>query len=181
MSSAYFGKFFTKKQFDFSGLINKDFFDPVRILFQNQYYISSAKLLLVAIDSMGFIEYGDSKKNPFISWLDEYSNLKEIGITSNELWEHRNSLLHMSNLDSRKIRSGHTRRLVAYVGYLPEDVVLSDARTGYYDFQKLIFIIAKSIENWGLTYNIDRNKIHSFVERYDLVASDARMTSFYMK
>jgi hypothetical protein len=175
MKVDYFGTFFTEDGFDFSGLINADFFQPVRILFQNQHYVSAAKLLVVAIDSIAYVEYGDIKENVFVKWLNAYADLSEVGISADELWEHRNSLLHMSNLDSRKVLSGKVRRLVAYVGELPEGVELSENNAGYYNLQTLIFAIAHGVGRWANTYNEDRDKIHSFVERYDLIASDARM------
>lgn len=56
----YFGEFFTDKGFDFGGLLNADFFQPIRILFQNHHYVSATKLLVVAIDSISYIEFGDS-------------------------------------------------------------------------------------------------------------------------
>ena len=176
MSVDYFGKFFTDEGFDFTGLVNADFFQPVRILFQNQHYVSAVKLLVVAIDSIAFVEFGELQTdNVFIKWLDKYAALPSLGITATELWEHRNSLLHMSSLDSRKVMSGKVRRLVAYVGQLPSEVVLSDVTTGYYDIQKLVLAVANACGKWCKTYDDDRDKIHSFVERYDLIASDARM------
>jgi hypothetical protein len=176
MSIDYFGTFFTEEGLDFSGLINADFFQPVRILYQNQHYVSATKLLLIAIDSIGFVEFGDIKENTFIKWVNTYADLANIGITAEELWEHRNSLLHMSNLDSRKVLSGRVRRLVAYVGQLRPGVKLPDEdETGYYDLQKLIDTIGHACGKWCETYGEQREKIDSFVERYDLIASDARV------
>ena len=176
MAVDYFGTFFTKESFDFTGLINADFFQPVRILFQNQHYVSAVKLLVVAIDSIAFVEFGDvNGENVFVKWLNAYADLSTVGITTDELWEHRNSLLHMSNLDSRKVQSGKVRRLVAYVGEIPQEVALDETKTGYYSLQKLIFAIAQACGKWCETYGKNREKIHSFVERYDLIASDARM------
>jgi len=174
MSVDYFGRFFTRDGFDFGGLLNADFFQPVRILFKNQCYVSATKLLVVAIDSIGYVEFGDSS-GTFVRWLDRHANLAKIGITGEELWEHRNSLLHMSNLDSRKVRAGSVRRLVAYVGEIPEQVKLDDSSTGYYNLQELILEMAAACARWAETYNTDREKIQVFVERYDLIASDARM------
>ena len=134
MSVDYFGRFFTDEGFDFGGLLNADFFQPVRILFQNQRYVSAAKLLVVAIDSISYIEHGDVS-GAFVKWLDKYADLSKLGITAEELWEHRNSLLHMSSLESRKVRSGHVRKLVAYVGDIPEKVKLDQSATGYYNLQ----------------------------------------------
>lgn len=174
MSVDYFGKFFNDQGFDFSGLLNVDFFNPVRILFQKQHYVSATKLLLVAIDSMSHVEYGDVPGS-FVKWLHQYADLSKIGITAEELWEQRNSLLHMSNLDSRKVRAGGARRLVAYVGEIPAHVELDQSSIGYYDLEKLILEFAAACGRWIETYGRDRSKIDSFVSRYDLIASDARM------
>lgn len=174
MAVDYFGQFFTDKGLDFGGLINADFFQPIRILFQSQHYVSATKLLVVAIDSIAYVENGDVPGG-FVKWLNDFADLKKLGITAEELWEHRNSLLHMSNLDSRKVRAGSVRRLVAYVGKLPEHVTLDQSSTGYYDLQKLILEFGGACGRWIETYDKDRSKIDSFVERYDLIASDARM------
>ena len=171
----YFGKYFNDSGFDFGRLLNDDFFQPVRILFNAKHYVSAAKLLMVAIDSIGFIEYGDVKQNTFIKWLNTYSELSALGITSVELWEHRNSLLHMSNLESRKVAAGEVRALIAYVGQLHPDVKLDQSKTGYYELHGLIKALGQACGKWVMTYDADRNKIHSFVKRYDLIASDARM------
>ncbi len=70
MSVDYFGTFFTEEGFDFTGLINVDFFQPVRILFQNEHYVSVVKLLVVAIDSIAFVEFGEIQgENIFVKWL----------------------------------------------------------------------------------------------------------------
>jgi hypothetical protein len=174
MSVDYFGSFFTEQGFDFGGLLNADFFQPVRILFQHQHYVSAAKLLVVAIDSVGYVEFGDAPST-FAKWLDTYAELTPLGITAEELWEHRNSLLHMSNLDSRKVRAVNVRRLVAYVGELPKEVKLDQSATGYYNLQKLILEFGAACGRWIETYDKDREKIEAFVKRYDLITSDARM------
>lgn len=176
MSVDYFGTFFTEDGFDFTGLLNADFFQPVRILFQQQHYVSAAKLLVVAIDSVAYVEFGDIPgENAFVKWLKTYADLSPLGISADELWEHRNSLLHMSNLDSRKVLAGKVRRLVAYVGDIPSGVVLDESKTGYYNLQKLILAFGQACGKWCETYGTNTEKIDSFVERYDLIASDARM------
>lgn len=176
MSIDYFGTFFTEEGFDFTGLINADFFQPVRILFQNEHYVSAVKLLVVAIDSIAFVEFGEIQgENIFVKWLGKYADMASLGITPEELWEHRNSLLHMSNLDSRKVLSGKVRRLIAYVGEIHPEVTLDSTTVGYYNIQKLILAVGVACGRWCKTYGDDREKIHSFVERYDLITSDARM------
>lgn len=175
MSVDYFGKYFNNESFDLPRLLNDDFFQPVRILFNAKHYVSASKLLVIAIDSISFIEYGDIKENSFMKWLNTYSDIDSIGITAEELWEHRNALLHMSSTTSRKVAIGKIRCLVAYVGELHPNVKLDNNKNGYYNLFELIQVISQACGKWCQTYNENRNKIYSFVERYDLIVSDARM------
>lgn len=81
----------------------------------------------------------------------------------------------MSNLSSRKVHSGSVRSLVIYVGEIPANVNLDQARTGYYDLRALIIEFGEACGRWIETHDKDRSKIDSFVARYDLITSDARM------
>lgn len=175
MSVDYFGKYFISQGFDFPGLINDDFIEPIRLLFQNKHYVSATKLLVVFIDSIGYVEYGEAEGNPFIRWLTAHTDLTPVGVTSEELWEHRNSLLHMSNLDSRKVVAGKVKRLMCYVGVLPAGIPSETSDTKYYSLQKLILAVVGGCQRWFESYNSNREKIEGFVKRYDLIASDARM------
>ena len=171
----YFGKYFTLQGFDFQSLIDDDFIAPIRLLYQNKHYVSAAKLLMTFVDSIGYVEYGDTTNNPFIKWLATYADLIPVGVSPEELWEHRNSLLHMSNLDSRKVRAGTVKRLMLYVGVLPSGMPHETEHAKYYSLQKLILSIVAACGRWFESYHTDRAKIDSFVKRYDLITSDNRM------
>lgn len=173
----YFRKYFDESGFRLADLINDDFIAPVRLLFNNRFYVSALKLLLVAIDTIGFIEFGDDdvRDNTFIKWLDTYSDLEALGITSKELWEHRNSLLHVSGPLSRRVRNGRERMLVLSVGDFPTDIDIDLANVGYFDFIALLNCVANACEAWLGSYVNDRDKIDLFCERYDQITSDARM------
>lgn len=171
----YLEKYITEDGFDIPSLINDDLIQAVRILYNKKHYVSAAKLLLIAIDTVSYVEYGDIKGNTFIKWLKAYGKLEELGITPEELWEQRNSLLHMSNSNSRKVASGKTRKLVIHIGSLPEHISLSEENTGYYEFHKLIMHFKTSCEKWLKSYIVDKDKIKYFIERYDLIVSDARL------
>jgi len=175
MSLDYFGKYFTSQGFDLPSLINDDFMTPIRLLYLNKHYISAAKLLMTFIDSIGYVEYGEAENNPFMKWLSTYSVLEDVGVSAEELWEHRNSLLHMSNLDSRKVVAGKIKRLMLYVGVLPVGTPSETNEAKYYSLQKLIFCVTAGCQRWFESYNTNREKIESFVQRYDLIASDNRM------
>ena len=147
MTVDYFGKYFNAQGFDFPSLINDDFIAPIRLLYQNEHYVSAAKLLMSFIDSIGYVEYGESRSNPFTAWLETYAPLADVGVTPEELWEHRNSLLHMSNLDSRKVLAGKIKRLMLYVGVLPAGMPSESADAKHYSLQKLILAVVAAI--WG--------------------------------
>ena len=112
----------TKDGIDFPQLINDDYFEAIHLLWNNWKYVSALKLMFSAIDTWGFVEYGPDDVACFTRWLDEYCDLKSVGVTSGELWEFRNSLIHMTNLDSRKVRSGRTDRLALQIAHPGDDV-----------------------------------------------------------
>ena len=81
MLEDYIVKYCDGQAYDFSKLLNDDFFQPVRILFNEKHFVSATKLLVIAIDSVSYVEYGDIPENAFIKWLNEYSDIKSLGIT----------------------------------------------------------------------------------------------------
>jgi hypothetical protein len=57
------------------------------------------------VDTVAYLEFDDIPKN-FQQWLDKYAILSNIEVSSAELWKMRNSLLHMTNYNSRKVSKG---------------------------------------------------------------------------
>ena len=70
MSVDYVPKYLTDDGFDFARMLNDDFFQAIRLLFNHRYYVSAAKLLMTFIDTAGFVEFGDTGKNTFVKWLN---------------------------------------------------------------------------------------------------------------
>lgn len=174
MSVDYIGSYVTSEVADLPRLINDDFLEPIKLLFTNEYYVSAAKLLMSFVDSIAYVEYGDNAKNPFIEWVVNYADLSSVGIAPEELWEHRNSLLHITNLESRKVRSGRVGRLIHYVGPLPEEIPRENDDGKLYDLHALIITLIQALEPWLQTYRDDPSKFKHFMERYDLILSDKR-------
>ncbi|MFB3897257.1 MAG: hypothetical protein ACE14V_13230 [bacterium] len=83
-------------------------------LYQQGYYISSLKLLLIAVDTMAYLKKGDNNPEDFKKWIIDYVDLSPVGITSEELWEHRNALLHTTTAESRKVKNGQYLPLFPY-------------------------------------------------------------------
>src|SRR5690554_5333724 len=160
----YLSTYLTKDGFDFSSLLNDDFLKAPQLLFQNGFYVSSIKLILSAIDSFAFLEYGDSK-NIFKNWIDTYCNIKDVGINSDELWEYRNSLLHMTNNKSRKVNKNQVAPLSFYVANDKSFIPTAGDNLKYFNLLNFIEIIAKGLEAWINTFNLDRNKIETFLKR----------------
>jgi hypothetical protein len=110
---------------------------------------------------------------PFINWLNTYADLKPLGITADELWELRNGLLHMTNINAAKVRDKKVRRVSFRVGILTEPE--QQTEIFYFEFLALIQAFADAQAKWTETYNIDREKFVTFVERYDETVSDSRL------
>jgi hypothetical protein len=171
----YLEAYMTDKGFDVPRLLNDDYFQAIKLLFNSKYYVSSAKLLMSFIDSVAFIDAGDVK-NGFIKWLDAFANLSLLNVTSKELWELRNGLLHMTNLRSRAIEKGEVVPLIISVGISSKP--LPPCRNGAkrINLKALIVVIDDAVSNWIKSYNQNPERWPDFVSRYDLTVSDSRVT-----
>ncbi|NOW44355.1 hypothetical protein FHW96_000482 [Novosphingobium sp. SG751A] len=156
---------------DISQLINDDYFLAIKLTFNAKLYVSSMKLLLSAIDSIAYIEYGD-KKDIFEKWLTTYADISHLGITPKELWEMRNGLLHMTNLNSREVSKKKVRQVSFSVG--TKDFHERDG-IHYFSFYGLIKAYGAALVKWLETYNSDTEKRVDFVDRYDKTISDSRL------
>ena len=170
----YLEKYMKDEVFDMPSLIHDDFIAPMKILFNHQLYISCAKLLLSCIDTIGFIEFGN-ERNVFVKWLNTYANLSPHNLTAEELWELRNSLLHMSNLNSHKVLQGKHARIMLYVGLQSEQERKIDGCKSLNLHTFVASTMPKALSNWMHSYNKTPSKMIDFVKRYDTILSDVRM------
>ncbi|RDS80960.1 hypothetical protein [Dyella psychrodurans] len=169
-------KYATPKGIELSQLIHDDYFQSIKLTFNAGLYVSAMKLLVSCIDSIAYIEYGNEKKfTPFTKWLDTYADLLPLGITSAELWELRNGILHMTNINSSKVRDNKIRRISFRVGGPPDYPRESDG-VYYFDFLDLIRAFADAQARWLASYNANTEKFAKFVERYDETISDSRIS-----
>ncbi|MCY4669366.1 MAG: hypothetical protein OXC29_15455 [Rhodococcus sp.] len=172
----YLQLYLTEDGFNFPKLINDDYFVAIHLLWNNRKFVSCLKLVFSAIDTLSFVEYGPDRRDCFTSWLDEYCDLGAIGVTSGELWELRNSLIHMTNLDSRKVRSGSTDRLLPRFTHPDRDVApFVDGMKVLHVARFVRAVLPRGIEKWLQSYNQDPGKFAEFVERYDTIVSEARL------
>jgi hypothetical protein len=49
-----------------------------------------------------------------------------------------------------------------------------------FSFQELLNALALGISKWSLSYNIEKEKFETFLNRYDRIISDKRMTITYL-
>lgn len=162
----------TPAGFDIPRLLNDDYFKAIKLLFNAKHYVSCMKLLVSFIDTIAYLEFGDVRGN-FVQWLKSYASTEKLGITEQQIWELRNSVLHMSNLDSKKVLAGKEKRIsfcVARSGYIPSP----DPDTQYFNLKDLIDEIAQALSLWIKTFKEKPDKILVFIERYDRVISDSR-------
>lgn len=174
----YLFKYLDKEtgKFDMTALINDDYFEAIRLLYNNRNFISCLKLLVSFLDTVAYVEFGDRppRSTPvFIDWIRAFSTSGIAGATPEELWEFRNSLLHMSNLESRKVAEGKFVRLLPYVAS-KDRAPSTDPMTKYINFKNVIEDVGEAVAKWIGTYNEYPEKWHTFISRYDLVVSDDR-------
>ncbi|MEO6301786.1 MAG: hypothetical protein ABIP51_01310, partial [Bacteroidia bacterium] len=128
--------------------------------------------------TIAFLEYGDVPGN-FKNWINEYCDIGKLGITKDELWEYRNSLLHMTNSNSRKVIKKEISPLSFYVKSADEKTLKSNGNAKYFNLTTLIDVFAKGLEKWGTNFNVEREKLEIFIERYDSIISDVRYGKTY--
>ena len=164
-------------EFHFDRLINDDYFTAIRLLFNQRHIASASKLLMSCIDTLAYVEFGDETGN-FTNWLDEYTELDSLGVTSRELWEFRNSVVHMTNLSSRAVKAGKGSTIVPYIG---SDLLAKHTRSRDFkpfNLHGLILVVGAGIGRWAASYNANREKFAIFIERYDTIISDSRLAEF---
>jgi hypothetical protein len=173
----YLEAYTTAKGFDLPRLLNDDYFHAIKLLFNNRHYVSSAKLLMSFVDTIAFIDAGDVQ-NGFINWLDAFADLPSLGITSKELWEFRNGLLHMTNLRSRAVAKGEVVPLIISVGIPSKPLPPYRNGAKRINLKALIVVVAEGVSKWIETYNQSPERWPDFVSRYDLTVSDSRVAFF---
>lgn len=170
----YLRLYWTSSGFDFGQMIEDDFMDAMKILWDGKKYISALKLLVIMIDTLGFVEFG-MVHDAFTRWLDRYCNLGPLGVSSSEMWELRNSLLHMTSLSSRKVSSGGVKRLLPIVTASQNQVAVETDDFKCLHLSRLFgSVVPLGVANWVRSFDGNPSKVLEFVQRYDTVISDSR-------
>jgi hypothetical protein len=173
--SDYTDKYVTEGHFDLCQMINDDFIVAIKKTWNDKHYTSCLKLLVSFIDTMAFVDTGESTSSNFKQWLSSYVDLAPVGITADELWEHRNAILHMTTYDSRKVTAGAVARLVPYISVSAPAV--SDGSFKYYSLHSLIMTVMNGLGRYVTTMDGDDSMKQRFCSNYKKTVSDSHFTT----
>ena len=171
----YLSAYLTPAGLDFDALLGNDFIDAIKLLYEHRHYVSAMKLLMSFIDSVAYLDLGDVAGN-FVTWLAKYAVLTPVGVTPDELWELRNSLLHMTNPYSRKVLAGRVPPLSFHFDPASQNVRV-DGITGtkMFSFESLYNAVIEAVGPWAKSHSGDLAKQLEFIQRYDTVLSEGRI------
>jgi hypothetical protein len=165
----------TPNGLDVHELLADDFTNAIKLLCEHKHYVSATKLLVSFVDTVAYLEFGDVQGN-YEKWLSKYAALALVGITASELWEFRNSLLHMTNPLSRKVLAGNAISLHFCINAKLMKVRFDKATdTKLFSFEILYETIIQALDSWTKSYSGNLAKQLEFIERYDTILSEARI------
>ena len=144
------------------------------MLSENDFLIPATKLLFSSIDTFAFLCFGD-QKDIFKKWLDKYTTIEDLKVSSDELWELRNSLIHMTNYDSRKNINGDVARLMIYAGIDTSEYSNCNNSQKMIHYPSLYDTIHSGVKNWLKDTMKNENEKDLFIDRYKYIASDFRL------
>ncbi len=174
--SDFLDEYLTDKGFDFTRMLDDDFMDAIRLLWEKNHYSPALKLLFIMLDTLAFVEYGDVP-NAFVQWIDRYFDLRPLDVSSEELWELRNGMIHMSGSDSRKVKNNKVSRLVLVLWPATEELPVKTISVGKSLHVSRLFavVMPKGIVNWVNAMN-DKGRFVDVVKKYaDTVLSMTRI------
>ncbi len=139
----YDSRYIKDGHFDIAAMVNDDFVSAIRILWQAKTLQLGSETTPV-LCSTRWLTCRPGKNNPgsFKQWLNKFVNLQRVGVTAEELWEHRNAVLHLSHYESNKVRDGSVRKLVLYAG---RRCPAPDREHKYYDMHALLMAVFEGL------------------------------------
>jgi hypothetical protein len=162
-------------------LLHDDFTEAIKLLYAHKHYVSAMKLIVSFVDTVAYLDLGDVTGN-YETWLSKHASLAPVGVTPSELWEFRNSILHMTNPLSRKVLSGKVLPLVFYIDPTSKSVRIDpDSGTKMFSFEALYEAIIEAVDRWTKSYSGNLPKQLEFIQRYDMVLSEGRVGKFSPK
>ena len=122
---------------------------------------------------MSFVSTGRSSPGNFKKWLGKFVELQRIGVTADEVWEHRNAVLHLSTYESNKVRDGSIRKLVPYAGRRPP---LPSNEHIFYDLHAFLLAVFAGLGKYLSAMDESEEMRRIFCDNYENTVSDAMLT-----
>lgn len=177
----YLSAYRTPAGLDYDALLGDDFIEAIKLLYEHKHYVSAMKLLMSFVDSAAYLDLGDVAGN-FVGWLSKYAVLTPVGVTPDDLWEFRNSLLHMTNPHSRKVLAGKVPPLSFHFDPSSQKLrVDADTGTKMFSFEGLYNVVIDAVGSWTKSYSGNLAKQLEFIQRYDTILSEGRIGKFRTK
>jgi len=165
-------------ELDLIHLVHDDFCLAIKSAFNARHFTSSLKLLLSFIDTMSFLYSGSSKTDEFKKWVDRFVDLSPIGITADELWQHRNGLLHISGYESDKVKQGKYKMLIPFVG---KGEPQTNGVTKNYSLQLLITNVMLGVAACCEEVKGTEERLLAFLGNYEKTISDSHFARYGKK
>jgi len=176
----YLEQCYDNKEFHVDRLIYDDFLEAIEMLLATQHYIEALKLIISSIDSFAFLELGDVNKN-FNTWINTYFDLDALRVSAEELWELRNSILHMTNFESRNVIGGKVSRLILQISTISNLRPNKTFDGKYLNIHQFYAETTIAVEKWLASITSNTGKLRSFIDRYDSIVSNSRYTTIQLK
>lgn len=174
-STHFLLRYSTSAGFDFNALLEDDYMGAIKILWNDSRYVSALKLMLSMIDTFGYLHLGDSNRS-FQRWVDEFNALDGLDITADELWELRNSLLHMTGGSSRRILDGTIAELEPCIIHPDADLPLDESGVKPLHLSRfLLRSLPNAFATWVKQLSAHPEQARSFIVRYEEIMSDVRV------
>jgi len=160
---------------DLIQLVNDDFCLAIKQAYNARHFTSALKLLLSFIDTISFVWSGESSASTFKGWVVRYVDLSSVGVSADQLWEHRNALLHLTGYESRKVQAGQITALTPFIG---NGMATVEAGVILYPLNSLIrevmLGVTKCIEEVGR----DATALERFLTNYGETISDSHFRRY---
>jgi hypothetical protein len=111
----------------------------------------------------------------FKLWLENYVSLPDLHVTSEELWELRNSLIHMTNYDSRRNINGSIDRVMIYSGIDTSEYSNSNDKQKLLNFNSMYEKTYDGVIKWLSEIMKSQEEKERFIQNYIFIASDFRL------
>ena len=121
--------------------------------------VSALKLLLSAVDTLAALDSNDgtTSRKRFRNWLDTYADLSHAGVTAEEVYSLRCSLLHTTTLESKSVRASKCAMLIPYKRPADPALLKTSSNQKPFEIGDLVDAITEGADGYCATLDSDPN------------------------